>query len=358
MLRTLVVVFLRGGADGLTLLPPVADDDYHRARPRMAVSARDAIRLDGVFGLHPRLAPLETLYREGVLAVVPACGSEDDTRSHFEAQDLMERGGADVGGGWLGRWLRSGRASSGGALSAVAFGTALPESLRGAPGATVLRGFEGLGLGADGERVSQHLGRLYEGDSMLGASARDAKDALRRLAGLREADYRPGGSAVYGSDELALSLRRVAQLIKSGVGVTAACVDSPGWDTHFLQGTAIEPLLIRLGSALAAFAADLGPRLAETSVVVMTEFGRRLRENSSLGTDHGRGGVMLVLGGGVRGGVHGRWPRLDDSVLEGPGDVPVAQNYRDVLAPVLRRHGGAFVPEAVFPGHRLHPLPM
>jgi len=356
MLKTLVVVFLRGGADGLTLVPPVGDDDYHRARPRLAVGAREAIALDGAFGLHPKLAPLERLYRDGVLAVVPACGSEDDTRSHFEAQDLIERGGTDVAGGWLGRWLRRGSASSGGALAAVAFGTALPESLRGAPGATVVRTFEGLGLGADAGRLARELARLYEDDPLLAESARDAEDALRRLASLRESDYRPEGGAVYGTDDFALALRRMAQLLKAGVGLEAACLDLPGWDTHFVQDTAMDPLMLRLGSGLAAFCADLGPRLAETGIVVMTEFGRRVYENASLGTDHGRGGVMFILGGGVRGGVHGRWPGLGESALEGPGDVAVAQNYRDVLAPVLSRHAGAFAPEKVFPGYALRPL--
>jgi uncharacterized protein (DUF1501 family) len=120
----------------------------------------------------------------------------------------------------------------------------------------------------------------------------------------------------------------------------------------------MEPLMKLLGSGLAAFARDLDKRLATTTVVVMTEFGRRLRENSSLGTDHGRGGVMLVLGGGVQGGIAGGWPGLDDSVLVGPGDLSVAHNYRDVIAPVLARHGESFAPEKVFPGYHPDPLPL
>jgi uncharacterized protein (DUF1501 family) len=355
--RTVVVIFLRGGADGLTLVPPIGDDEYHRARPRIAVSASEAIPLDGRFGLHPRLARLERLYREGSMAIVPACGSEDDTRSHFEAQDLMEHGGVDVGGGWLGRWLRQRRPGAANALSALAFGTAVPESLRGAPSATALRTFSDLGLGTDGQHLAHQLGRLYAGDALLGDSARDALDALGRLAALREADYRPAAGVEYGDDDLALELRCLAQLLKADVGLEAACLDVGGWDTHILQGTILEPLMERFGRGLAAFASDLGERLALTSIVVMTEFGRRVRENSALGTDHGRGGVMLIVGGGVRGGVHGRWPGLEDDVLVGPGDVPVAQNFRDALTPVLARHG-AFATEAVFPGYRVKPLPL
>jgi uncharacterized protein (DUF1501 family) len=355
--RTLVVLFLRGGADGLALVPPVGDDGYHRARPRIAIAAHDAIRLDDRFGLNPRLAALEWLYREGQLVVVPACGSEDDTRSHFEAQDLMEHGGADVGGGWLGRWLRQRGSAGAGALTALAFGTAVPESLRGAPSATALRAFSDLGLGAAAERLTQQLGPLYAGDVLLADASRDAFDALNRLASLRESNYQPANGAVYGNDDLALELRRLAQLIKADLGLEAACLDVPGWDTHFLQATSMEPLMARLASGLSGLATDLGSRLASTSIVVMTEFGRRVQENSSLGTDHGRGSVMLVLGGGVQGGVHGRWPGLDDDVLVGPGDVPVAQNFRDVLAAVLARHGH-FRADVVFPGHRVDPIPV
>ena len=140
-----VVVFLRGGADGLTLVPPVEDDDYHRARQTLRVT--DALPLDGLFGLHPGLGPLLPHWKEGHLTIVPATGSDDDTRSHFEAQDLMEQGGRNVAGGWLGRWLRALTGGETRALGAIAFGTALPESLRGAPGAVVVRRLEDLSLG-------------------------------------------------------------------------------------------------------------------------------------------------------------------------------------------------------------------
>src|SRR5260370_7835979 len=189
---------------------------------------------------------------------------------------------------------------------------------------------------------------------MLGDAARDALDALNRLASLHESNYRPASGAIYGNDELALELRRLAQLIKAGLGLEAACLDLPGWDTHFLQATSMEPLMARLASGLSALATDLGSRLASTSIVVMTEFGRRVRENSSLGTDHGRGSVMLVLGGGVHGGVHGRWPGLDDDALVGPADVPVAHNFRDVLPPLLSRPTH-FRPACAFPGYQVDP---
>ena len=141
------------------------------------------------------------------------------------------------------------------------------------------------------------------------------------------------------------------------MGLEAVAIDLEGWDSHFTQKTLIEPLMRQLAAGLGAFAQDLGARLATVSVVVMTEFGRRVQENSSFGTDHGRGSVMFVLGGGVKGGqLAGRWPGLERDILEGPGDVPVANNYRDVLAPVLMRHGAEAYLGIIFPNFKRAPL--
>lgn len=361
--RALVVVFLRGGADGLTLVPPVGDDAYHRARPRLRVRAGEATRLDEMFGLHPRLAPLWPLYRAGELAIVHAVGSEDDTRSHFEAQDLMEHGGA-AGGGWLGRFLRYRPAREAGALSAVAVGTELPECLRGAPAASVLRSVDEYSLGSGRGALLAALGGLYGGERdalgrMLGAAGAETVQALDRLARLRGTPYVPAAGAAYPEDDFGRGLVEVARLIKARVGLEAASIDLAGWDTHFGQQSAIEPLMTRLAAGLAAFHRDLGPLMATTTVVVMTEFGRRVAENASLGTDHGRGSVMLVLGGGIRGGrVLGPWPGLETGLLDGPGDLPVAVNYRDVLAPVLLAHSPGAVMTRVFPDFGVTPLPL
>jgi uncharacterized protein (DUF1501 family) len=358
--RTLVVVFLRGGADGLALVPPLEDDAYYRARPRLAVSKKDAVLLDGFFGFHPKLAPLLPLFREGELAVVHAAGTEDQTRSHFEAQDLMEHGGL-VAGGWLGRFLQSRPASGDGALRCVALGKVLPESLLGAPGVTVLQTMDDFALGAPTQGLVDALSQLYALESgQLGGAARDTFDALARIEGMRRAPYRAGNGAVYGTDEFSGSLREVARLIKGAAGLEAVSIDLGGWDTHFTQSSMLEPLASRLATGLSAFHRDLGPLMAHTSVVVMTEFGRRVGENSSLGTDHGRGSVMFVLGGGLKGGrVIGPWKGLSDGALEGPGDLPVHNNYRNVLVPVLSRHGLAdFCMTKVFPGYKIDPVPL
>ncbi len=355
--RCLVVVFLRGAADGLHLVPPIADDGYGNARPTLAVGGAAAHRLDGLFGLHPRLAPLAPLFAAGELAIVHAAGSEDTTRSHFEAQDLMEHGGL-AGGGWLGRFLRFRPGPPAAALSAVALGETLPESLRGAPAATVLRTLDDFTLGADTVALLPRLARLWSGETgELGRAAQGTLAALHRIEALRGTPYRPAGGALYPAGDFGGGLAQIARLVKARVGLEAATIDLGGWDSHLAQDTLVEPLMAQLAGGLAAFHRDLGEEMTATSVVVMTEFGRRVRENASLGTDHGRGSVMLVAGGGVAGGrVIADWPGLDPAALTGPGDLPVVHNYRDVLAPVLRRHGAGEDLSAVFPDFALAPL--
>ncbi|MEO8353363.1 MAG: DUF1501 domain-containing protein [Chthoniobacteraceae bacterium] len=361
--RTLVVVFLRGAADGLTLVAPIGDDDYHKLRPRLAVKPTDAVPLDGLFGMHPNLRALETAWKDGDLAIIHGAGGESDTRSHFEAQDLMEHGGV-AAGGWLGRFLRA-RGPARSPLSAVALAPTLPESLSGAPSAAA---FQSLGefaiFGKDeaGSKrdFSRELQRLYARESdALSTAAQSTFEAMRRIEAIDAKAPAAHGAQYDEKDSFATGLRQVAQLIKADLGIDAASVDLNGWDSHFTQQTLIEPLMLRLANGLAAFRQDLGPkRMAHTSVVVMTEFGRRVTENSAFGTDHGRGGAMFVLGGGVKGGrVIGDWPGLKPDRLDGPGDLPVWNNYRNILAPVLARHGAtdASLGE-IFPDFSLSPI--
>ena len=356
--RTLVVVFLRGAADGLTLVAPIEDDNYHKLRPRLAVKKADAVPLDGFFGMHPHLRPLEAAWKEGDLAIIHGAGGESDSRSHFEAQDLMEHGGI-AAGGWLGRFLRA-RGPSQSPLSAVALAPTLPDALSGAPNAAAFQSLEEFALGG-GEDAPFHreLRRLYGSETgALHDAALSTFEAMRRIESIDRKATPANGAAYDEKDDFARGLRQVAQLIRADVGLDAASVDLGGWDSHFTQKTLIEPLMRRLAGGLAAFRQDLGPRMATTTVVVMTEFGRRVAENSAFGTDHGRGSAMFVLGGGVKGGrVLGGWPGLKPELLEGPGDLPVWNNYRNVLASVLRRHGAA--PESlgrIFPDFALAPL--
>lgn len=357
--QTLVVVFLRGGADGLNLVAPLEDPGYYKYRPRIAITKQDAIKLDGFFGLNPLLKELSPIYQAGDLAIVHGAGSEDDTRSHFEAQDLMEHGGM-VAGGWLGRFLRYRQQSTNGSLSAMAIGKALPECLRGAPAATVLESLEDFSLGKNSARLSRELTKLYAGETgILGQSARDTLNALQRMDQLRATRYTPEHDAVYYNDPFAQGLKQIARLIKAKVGLEAVSLDLNGWDSHLNQSTVMDPLIRRLSQGLAAFHQDLGAHMKDVSVVVMTEFGRRVMENSAFGTDHGRGSVMFVLGGGVKGGrVFGPWTELKSELLEGPGDLPVVNNYRNVLGPVLQRHSPTADFKKIFPEFTVQGLPL
>lgn len=364
--RALVVIFLRGAADGLALVPPVTDEHYYRARPRLGRAAKEGVKLDDRFGLHPKLQPLEEAWREGELAIVHACGTEDQTRSHFEAQDLMEHGGV-VAGGWLGRYLQTRPVESRGALACVAVGKALPECLLGAPAVTVMQSLEEFSIGGRTPAFGTQLERLYAMErGQLGAAARATFSALVRIEAMRTTQYRPEHGAIYGRDEFSNGLSQLARLIKADVGLEAASIDLPGWDSHFAQQGQVEGLAGKLAGGLAALRKDLGARMATTTVVVMTEFGRTVEENSAFGTDHGRGSTMFVLGGGVHGGrMHGEWRGLAPEglerrgVLEGYGDLPVLNNYRNVLASVLARHAtgfGAAETADVFPGFEVKPM--
>lgn len=356
--QTLVAVFLRGGADGLNMVAPFEDDGYFKARPRIAIKKEDSIPLDDFFGLNPLLGELEAPYKDGHLAVVHAAGSEDATRSHFEAQDLMEHGGLLVPGGWLGRFLRALPHGGTGPLSAIAVGRSVPECLRGAPASTVMESLETFSLGRKAERMTAALTRLYSLEhNALGRVATDTLGAMKRIEKLRAEEYVPANGAEYSHDEFSKGMEQVARLIKARVGLTSVSIDIGGWDSHFVQSSVMDPLMPRLAKGLSAFYKDLGQEMENTTVVVMTEFGRRVYENASFGTDHGRGSVMFVMGGGVKGGrVITQWPTLNDEILEGPGDLPVTTNYRDVLAPILSRFGVGAKMDKVFPDYDLKPL--
>jgi len=239
----------------------------------------------------------------------------------------------------------------------AAYGTELPAALRGAPSATVLRSLGTFSLGDGAHGMLRALADLYAIEhNALAESARDTVDALQRLERLAN-EPRAITAADYPRDDFGEALRQTAQLVRAGVGLEAATIDLGGWDSHFTQQQLLEPAMDRLARGLAAFRRDLGPDMARTTVVVMTEFGRRVAENSALGTDHGRGSVMFALGGGVRGGrVLGGWPGLGADALEGPGDLPVRTNYRNVLAPILSTMATASVVARSFPSFTLEPV--
>lgn len=394
---TLVALFLRGGADGLNVVVPHGDDDYYRLRPTLAIGrpndasqpvAARALGLDDFFGLHPALSGLLPFYKEGQMAVVHAVGSGDETRSHFEAMATMERGlekGTGAASGWLGRHLTVTAREVESPLRAVAIDETMPDSLRGTMNVTALRRLTDFRLVAPhsepqgnnkekkrhaqdhalrADALSDTLHALYRGaggnaetDVVVrgGHETLAALDAVKRLD---PANYKPENGAVYPADILASSFQQAACLIKGDVGVEVACIDMDGWDTHFGQGrdSGLQPNLLRiLGDTLAAFAKDMGRRMESTTLLVMTEFGRRAYENYSLGTDHGRASFMFLMGGSVAGGkVYADWPTLAKDKLEDEGDLRVTTDYRDILAEVVTRRLKNPKLAEVFPGYTPH----
>lgn len=352
----LVVIFLRGAADSLNIIVPHGESAYYQRRPTLAVPRPDdgraaprlrAIDLDGFFGLHPALAPLLPAWQAGELAPIHACGAPDESRSHFQAMELMERGVADLRGpasGWIGRHLATLDTGNASPLRAIGLGEHTPRSLLGEVPVSALRSITDFHLGGDSRsaaRMQSALASLYAGEGPLDQIGRETLEILDTLEDLDPARYQPAPGVAYPASDFGAGLRQVAMLTKAEVGLEVAAIDLGGWDTHFAQGGPeglMAGLLADLGQGLAAFHADLHRQLDRITVVVMSEFGRRVQENASLGTDHGHGGMMFLLGGNVVGGeVHGDWPGLAGGQLFGPGDLAVTVDYRDVLAEVCLR---------------------
>lgn len=274
----------------------------------------------------------------------------------------MERGlprpGDGQASGWLARHLESCPMANATPLRAVAFGSVMPDSLRGATHSIQIQSLSDFRLATDQEaEIRDRLGDLYAGhrDEMAQAG-RETLQVLETLNRLDPASYQPANGAVYPDTGFGNGMKQVAFLVRADVGLQVACLDMGGWDTHVAQGTItgwLTRLLDELGKATAALAQDLGSNMKRVTVVVQTEFGRRLYENAGLGTDHGRGSMMFLLGGGVRGGkVYADWPGLKPDQLEGTGDLAVTTDYRNVLAEVLTRRTSATDLNTVFPGLR------
>ncbi|PNY81344.1 DUF1501 domain-containing protein [Deinococcus koreensis] len=372
--HALVVLFLRGGWDALNVLPPLDGPDrgiYEAARPGLKLprsGERAALPLGDQFGLHPAMAPLRELYQAGALGLVTATGLTGETRSHFDAMDFIERGSSGevglgpLGDGWLARHLASAPGAAGGV---DVLSPAL--SVGGSPAAS-LRGQDALALqdagdfrlddSPEGRRwLEEALSGLYRGESWLHRAGQHTLRDLRMIAGAQLAA--PKG---YPDSELGHSLGTVAQILRAGLGVRVATVDFGGWDTHEYQGDGgqghLAELLGELSTALHAFWADvsgagLGGRV---TVIVQSEFGRRLTQNASGGTDHGHGGLSLLLGAGVKGGrIHGRWPGLAPGALYDGADLAVTTDYRQVLGEVLGGPAGNPHLDKVFPGFKAGP---
>ena len=364
--NVLLVLSLRGGADGLSLVVPHGDIAYAAARPKLAVPSSTLLARDAMFGLHPKFAPLMPMWSAGSFAAVNAVGLAAPNRSHFAAMEAIED--ADAGSverrGWLNRLVGLDLDES--PVEGAQIGSAIvPTSLYGASPVLAMADIDDMSLpGRDSptgyaRRVASLTEAWAEDSTSLGRGARAALDMSDVFADVAGQPSEPLNGAVYPGGDLGKSLGDAARLVRADIGAEVITVDAGAWDMHVGVGgvdaglltTAVEELAL----ALNAFFTDLGSLGSRVTVVTISEFGRRVAENANNGLDHGWGNVMLLLGAGVRGGrYHGTWPGLSDGKLV-DGDLAVTNDYRSVLAEVVSTRFGADVSK-VFPGFRPTPI--
>ncbi len=368
----LVGIFLRGAMDGLSVVVPHGDANLYSLRPSLAVpapgAANGALDLDGYFGLNPNASGLLTPFQSGGLAFVHACGSPDPTRSHFDAMRSMELGQPDqpattVTSGWLARHLQAVSPAGNGSLRAVALDQLLPRVLAAAPATLPIRdpadfAFPGDPTSAAARRTA--IANAYAGTiPPLAPAAAASLDSIDLLETANFEGYVPANGAVYPASPFGTVMRNTAAMIKADIGLEVVHHDYGGWDHHDDQGPLdgkLAEMLMDLSAALEAFHLDMQGMQDRYVLYAKSEFGRRAAENGSGGTDHGSGGLMMVMGRGVQGGqVHGPWPTLAPTALD-EGDLRVETDYRDVLAEILTAGVGGSDLGFVFEGHVPTPL--
>lgn len=365
----IISIYLRGGLDGLSMAPPFLEPDYYASRPTLAVPPPDAgnpnaaLNLDGFFGFAPSMAGLMPAYQAGELLVVHATGSTDPSRSHFDAQRYMEVGkpaDPEIFTGWLGRHLLSSTPISQAAvLRAVGIATGLQRTLVGGPATLPIPDLDKFGLGGSSSTAQKRLDALNDMYQWVQDPLKAAADTTQLTVDLLDqinfAGYVPKGGASYPSGGFGTALKSSAALIKAQVGVEAIAIDLGGWDLHAALGIfdgSMASLMTTLSQGLGALHADLHGDAPNVTVVCMSEFGRRLKENGSFGTDHGHGNVMLLMGEHVQGGrVLSEWPGLAPEQLFEGKDLEVTIDFRDVLGEVVARRLGNQNLGYVFPDY-------
>ncbi len=373
--EVLVVVFLRGGMDGLNLVVPISGVDrgyYETARPNIAVplsGSDSALSLDGTFGLHRAAQPIHQLYQSGKVAIVNASGLDEASRSHFDSMEFIERGTPGVKttpSGWLTRHFSSAHNLPPEIIMpSVSVGNLQATSLLGDRDTINMADPDSFNLqiGPWDWRNAQRtaLRHLYTGDNTwLHASGLQALDAMDIVELNTSGNYTPANGAVYPSGSFGDGLQVIAQMTKLDLGLRVATLDLGGWDTHVDQGNAgagyFSNIVGTLSEGLAALYTDLdgaGPNnyTQRLTMVVQSEFGRRLVENADRGSDHGHGNPMIIISGNAVPGVHGAWPGIGPGQLFDNADLAVTTDFRRVLSEILIRRMGNNHLGYVFPGY-------
>ena len=368
--KKMVVLFQRGAMDGLNVVVPFGERNYYAMRPTISIpqprsgGSDAAIDLDGFFGLHPSLQPLEPLFHSGRLAIVQAVGSPDPTRSHFDAQDFMESGTPGLKAtddGWLNRSLQTLPEEKPSPFRAVAFGPYLPRMLQGIAPAIAVPELKQFKMFGPQQTVEGGFEAMYAQtvDKALHGVGQETFEAIDQLKKINPDTYQPENGAQYPKGRFGQSLEEIAELFKADVGLEVAFLDSGGWDHHVNEGGVqgqLSNLLRDLGQGIAAFHQDMGARMDDVVFVSMSEFGRTARENGNRGTDHGHANCMFVMGGAIKGGkVYTRWPGMGEGQLYEGRDLAVTTDYRSVLSEILTKHLGNRDLAKVFPGFEAAP---
>jgi uncharacterized protein (DUF1501 family) len=366
--KILITIFQRGAVDGLNMVVPFGDPGYYEARRNIAIPkpgrTDGALDLDGYFGLHPALAPFESLWRSKQLAVIHSAGSPNNTRSHFDAQDYMESGTPGNKGtrdGWLNRVLQASQGKSDSTFRAVAMAQQTPRTLMGRYPTIAMTNLADFTIkaGAYTRSVQGGFEDIYQQNSKdsLGETGKETFEAVNYLKQANPSQFKPENGAQYPNSPLGRSLMQISQMIKANIGLEAAFAEAGGWDTHTNQGGArgqLANLLREFSASIAALTVDLGKRMDDVLILTMSEFGRTVRENGGRGTDHGHGNAMFAIGGGVKGGkVYGDWKGLKTSELYEGRDLAVTTDFRDVLAEAAQKHLGNRKPGEVFPDYKV-----
>jgi len=392
--KTLVVIFQRGGCDGLNTVVPYGEDEYYRQRPSIAIpppnpnQSRSAIRLTPFFGLHPSLAALNDIYRQGDLAIIPAVHFPEASRSHFVNQDMIESGATQrLNTGWLNRYLVTTQ-SFAGTIRGLSMGTGIAHALRGEAKVTAIDDLNQVGLDAPGDHelnLRARMNQVYR--LIVSSNPNDINRLLVHQAGnillddldllndiavadpgatfnpmyLTAADYRPEYGALYPETRYGRQLRQTAQLIKANIGLEMVTVDMGGWDTHSQQGGAESSgwhaqRLQEFAEGIKALYTDLGYLRQQVIILTMTEFGRTVAENANQGTDHGKASAWFVIGAPIRAGIYGDWPGLLPEQLDSGRFLAYQVDYRDILAELLSHHFQYTQLATLLPQHTYHPV--
>ncbi len=368
--KILITIFQRGAVDGLNVVVPHGESEYYNLRPTIAIGAPNkadgAVNLDGFFGLHPSLKPLEKFWQSKQMAVVHSVGSPDNTRSHFDAQDYMESatpGVKSTRDGWLNRILQSETKKNASPFQAVALTGQVPRSLMGRAPTVAMTNMADFAInaGAYTGAVQGGFEGIYQqmnAKDSLGETGKETFEAVNFLKKANPAQFKAENGAQYPNSALGRSLLQIAQLVKANVGLEVAFAEAGGWDTHSNEGGArgqLANLLRDFGQSIAALATDLGARMDDVVILTMSEFGRTARQNGTGGTDHGHGNQMMILGNSVKGGkVYGDWKGLKNEQLNEGRDLAVTTDFRDVFAEIAGRHLGNTSYDKIFPGYSVN----